>query len=161
MSDSYPATPPGAEPPQYASWPLRAVSLLVDNLALFSMPLIAFGVIMALGLTDQEGNPSALGLVIWIPACLFALALGLWNRILLDGKTGQSLGRRVTGTRLVGVATGLPIGPGMALLRGFAHMLDNLPCACLPVGFLWPLWDPKRQTFADKLAGSIVVRLER
>jgi uncharacterized RDD family membrane protein YckC len=25
------------------------------------------------------------------------------------------------------------------------------------VGYLWPLWDDKRQTFADKILGTVVV----
>ena len=27
------------------------------------------------------------------------------------------------------------------------------------VGFLWPLWDPQRQTFADKIVGTVCVPL--
>jgi uncharacterized RDD family membrane protein YckC len=161
MSDPGQAPRPDAGAPDYAPWPLRAVSLIVDNLALFALPFLAFLLITLLGLVDANGDPTPLGLVIWIPACLLALGFGLWNRILLDGRDGQSVGRRVMGIRLVGLATRRPIGPGKAFLRGLAHMLDNLPCACLPVGFLWPLWDPKRQTFADMLVGSIVIRVPR
>jgi uncharacterized RDD family membrane protein YckC len=25
------------------------------------------------------------------------------------------------------------------------------------IGFLWPLWDRRRQTFADKLLGTVVL----
>ncbi len=35
-----------------------------------------------------------------------------------------------------------------------AHFLDSLACY---VGWLWPLWDPKRQTFADKIMSTVVV----
>jgi uncharacterized RDD family membrane protein YckC len=28
----------------------------------------------------------------------------------------------------------------------------------LYLGYLWPLWDPRKQTFADKIVGSVVVR---
>jgi tetratricopeptide (TPR) repeat protein/uncharacterized RDD family membrane protein YckC len=132
--------------------------MLVDQVVFFGVPLVAFGVIAGLGLTDEKGDPTGFGLVIFIPACGFALAVGIWNRILRDGKTGQSLGRQLTGTRLIGFATGAPIGLGKVLLRQLCHLLDNLPCVCLPLGFLWPLWDQRRQTFADKIVGSIVVR---
>jgi hypothetical protein len=26
------------------------------------------------------------------------------------------------------------------------------------IGYLWPLWDGKRQTFADKIVGTVVIR---
>ena len=42
----------------------------------------------------------------------------------------------------------------MGVLRHFAHILDMLPCM---IGFLWPLWDAKRQTFADKVIGTFVI----
>jgi len=28
-----------------------------------------------------------------------------------------------------------------------------------PLGFMWPLWDPLGQTFADKVTGTVVVRV--
>lgn len=42
----------------------------------------------------------------------------------------------------------------MALLRDVAHILDAILC----VGFLWPLWDRKRQTFADEIMSTLSVR---
>lgn len=148
---SFPAT-------AYAHWPLRAASMLVDQLIVIGPPLVAFVFVHALKLTDEKGDPKGVGLVIWVAALIAALALGLWNRIFRDGTTGQSLGRQVTGTRLVSLATGRPIGLVMVLVRQLAHFLDNLPCICVPIGFLWPLWDDKRQTFADKIVGTVVVR---
>jgi hypothetical protein len=47
------------------------------------------------------------------------------------------------------------IGGGMGIGRHLLHILDALPCY---LGFLWPLWDGKRQTFADKIVKSVVVR---
>jgi hypothetical protein len=42
----------------------------------------------------------------------------------------------------------------MAFARDIVHLLDSLPCY---IGFLWPLWDAKRQTFADKILSTVVV----
>ncbi|MDX2359147.1 RDD family protein, partial [Dietzia sp. PP-33] len=55
--------------------------------------------------------------------------------------------------KLVGDPTGAPIGPLNAFLRDIVHIVDGLAY----IGYLWPLWDEKRQTFADKLMGTIVV----
>ena len=52
--------------------------------------------------------------------------------------------------------TGAAIGFGPAVVRRLAHLLlDAPPCYA---GFLWPLWDEHRQTFADKIATTVVVK---
>ena len=38
------------------------------------------------------------------------------------------------------------------------HVLDSLPCY---LGYLWPLWDAKRQTFADKIMSTVVVEQKK
>jgi len=43
----------------------------------------------------------------------------------------------------------------MAILRRLAHILDSASCY---IGYLWPLWDDKSQTFADKVCTTIVVQ---
>ena len=50
--------------------------------------------------------------------------------------------------------TNLMLGGGMAFVRQIAHILDSLPCN---LGYLWPLWDQKRQTFADKVLSTVVL----
>lgn len=57
-------------------------------------------------------------------------------------------------TKLVKIETGQPIGFGMAFVRHLCHVLEFV------IGFLWPLWDEKRQTFADKIVGTVVIRVD-
>ena len=49
-----------------------------------------------------------------------------------------------------------PIGFGMSIVRQIAHIVDGLVCY---IGYLWPLWDAKRQTFADKIMTTVCVPL--
>jgi uncharacterized RDD family membrane protein YckC len=84
---------------------------------------------------------------------LVLLAFVVWNSGYQQGTTGQSIGRRVAKTKLVKLETGEPVGFGMALLRQICHGVE------FGIGYLWPLWDPKRQTFADKIVGTVVVRV--
>ena len=85
------------------------------------------------------------------------LAIALWgyNRWFVGGPTGQSWGRRALGIRLVSEETGQPIGATNSFVRDLAHLLDWIPCF---IGYLWPLWDQKKQTFADKIIKTVVVR---
>jgi hypothetical protein len=42
----------------------------------------------------------------------------------------------------------------MAFVRDLAHIVDSVICY---VGFLFPLWDAKKQTLADKIVKTVVV----
>jgi Mce-associated membrane protein len=85
-----------------------------------------------------------------------AFLLMLVNRLLLPTVTGWSLGRAVCGIAVVGRDGEAP-GPWGLLLRDLAHLLDTMS---LVVGWLWPLWDSRRRTFADMLLGTEVQRVK-
>jgi len=42
----------------------------------------------------------------------------------------------------------------MCFVRDLAHILDAIPCY---VGFLFPIWDARRQTFAAKVMSTVVL----
>ncbi len=137
--------------PAPASFVSRAGSHLVDVIAI---PAVVF--VASVGLVRTRHPLAAAGLFL-LGSLLFAAFL-IWNSGYRQGRTGQSLGRRAQGTRLVGATTGQPIGFGRAVVRLVAHLLDLLPFG---VGYLWPLWDERRQTFADKVCGTLVVVADR
>ncbi|MDP9183379.1 MAG: RDD family protein, partial [Actinomycetota bacterium] len=83
-----------------------------------------------------------------------ALGWALYN-CYLAGTTGQSTGKKIAGIRLVRELDGQLVGGGLAIGRYFVHILDSLPCL---LGFLWPLWDAKKQTFADKILKTLVIK---
>jgi uncharacterized RDD family membrane protein YckC len=85
---------------------------------------------------------------------LAALAWALYNAY-LQGQTGQSTGKKMAGTKLVHIQTGQFIGGGAGIGRAFVHILDGIPCY---LGYLWPLWDAQKQTFADKIMSTVVVK---
>jgi uncharacterized RDD family membrane protein YckC len=72
-----------------------------------------------------------------------------------EGRTGQSLGARALGIKVLDAATGQPIGGGRAVGRYFARILSAIPCY---LGYFWMLWDPEKQTWHDKIVNSVVVK---
>ncbi|MFN2496421.1 MAG: RDD family protein [Pseudonocardiaceae bacterium] len=136
-----------ALPGPLADFGARTVSFLIDNVA----PFIALLVVMIFVSVTVSGD----GLILALSAVgyLVLLAFAVWNSGYQQGTTGQSIGRRVAKTKLVKLETGEPVGFGMALLRQICHGVE------FGIGYLWPLWDPKRQTFADKIVGTVVVRV--
>jgi uncharacterized RDD family membrane protein YckC len=128
---------PPANPAAYSDWGKRAYGALFD----FVGPFLIAGIFYALN--------RPLGSIVW----LAALAWSLYNAY-QAGETGQSYGKRMAGTRLIAEATGAPIGGGLGIGRYFVHIVDSIPCY---LGWVWPIWDSKRQTFADKLLKTAVV----
>lgn len=129
----------GAQP-QYANWGQRFAGTLVDVLV-FAVPYV----LVIVG----RNVPALIGL-----GGLAVFGVAIWQ-LIMEGRTGQTVGKKALGIRLVKEETGQPLGVGMAFVRRLAHFLDSLP---LYLGWLWPAWDAKSQTFADKVCGSIVIR---
>jgi hypothetical protein len=71
------------------------------------------------------------------------------------GRDGQSWGNKAAGISIVDARSGLPIGGGRAFGRTLARGISGLPCY---LGYLWMLWDPMKQTWHDKMVGSIVLK---
>lgn len=100
-----------------------------------------------------------------VSGVLVLIAFAVWNSGYRLGTTGQSIGRRLTKTKLVKIETGEPIGFSMALLR-LICIAVTLGLAFVTVGiiflivFLKYLWDLKRQTVADKIVKAVVVRVD-
>ena len=135
----------GYRQPPYTSWLTRVGAYLVD--ALPAWVLLAIGAVLA----GHGGAGAGIGIIFYL-AALGWIGYNRWYRA---GTTGQSLGKSVTNVRLSDEQTGAPIGAGLAFLRDLAHFVDAIICY---VGFLFPLWDSKRQTLADKIVGTVVVR---
>ena len=86
---------------------------------------------------------------------LVALALGIGYYGWLEGSpSGQTLGKRALGIRVYDFRAGGPIGMSRGILRYFARILSSIPCL---LGYFWMLWDGEKQTWHDKIAGSVVV----
>jgi uncharacterized RDD family membrane protein YckC len=95
---------------------------------------------------------SILGVLAQGLASLLIFAYWVWNWGYRQGTTGSSLGKSVLRFKVVSETTGEPLGFGMSLVRQLAHFIDAVICY---IGFLFPLWDAKRQTLADKIMTTV------
>jgi uncharacterized RDD family membrane protein YckC len=67
-------------------------------------------------------------------------------------------GKMAFGMRIVDARTGETPTTAQFVGRYLGYYVSTLP---LLLGFLWVAWDPKKQGFHDKLAGTVVVRRKR
>lgn len=186
---SYPPPPPpqsagfappppgaGALPPEaYTPWVTRFLAWLIDGLppAIISIIGVSYFFMNAsqvvtecitddseyqLGEFCATGNQgwTWTGLIVLMLTSLLAFAFTIWNYGYKQGTTGSSIGKGIMKFKVVGEATGQPIGFLMSVVRQFAHAIDGAICY---IGYLFPLWDPKRQTIADKLLKTVCLPL--
>jgi len=64
-------------------------------------------------------------------------------------------GKMAIKARIVDAKTGRQPSKGQLIGRYFAYYVSTIP---LFMGFLWIAWDPRKQGWHDKLAGTVVVR---
>jgi uncharacterized RDD family membrane protein YckC len=149
----------------YAGWFTRVGAYVIDYIlnAVAGFPtIIAYVMLISSRTTTvqpdgtqriQLHQTAATGLLLLI-GTLTSLGFTIWNVFIRQGRTGATYGKSVLAIRLVN-SDSQPIGAGWAFLRSILHILDALPC-CL--GFLWPIWDPQKQTFADKIMRTYVIQ---
>jgi uncharacterized RDD family membrane protein YckC len=82
-----------------------------------------------------------------------AIGFIVWNSY-QGGVTGQTIGRKYAKVKLIKEETGQPIGGGMGILRYICHALE------FGIGWFAPLFTPKKQTFADMVLGTVVVKAD-
>jgi uncharacterized RDD family membrane protein YckC len=123
---------------QLASWGRRVGGSLLD-VVFFGIPLIVIDILIRNQVLAD------------VLSFLLSLLLGY-----LVGARGQTPGMKVVGIRCVRDADGGLLGGGLGILRAICHILDGIACL---IGYLWPLWDSKNQTFADKLMSTVVLKV--
>lgn len=128
------------KPAELAAWRARAGALALDILP--GAVLLATAALVALSVPLHST-------LWWVCVSVGAVAVSstVFNRLVLPAVTGQSWGRAVFGITIVR-RDGAAVGTWRLLGRDVAHLLDT---AAVFVGWLWPLWDPRRRTFADVL----------
>jgi uncharacterized RDD family membrane protein YckC len=128
-----------------ATWGKRVLGWLVD---------FGFNLVVSIVLAAVSAVPGVGGLISGLGRlALFALMVYWWY---LTGRDGQSFGKKVIGIKVLDANTGQTIGGGRGIIRAIAHIVDGIICG---IGYLFPLWDAKKQTIADKIIGTVVVEV--
>lgn len=150
----------------YTPWSRRVVAALIDLtpvLVVSVAPFLALDVIggtLCRRLSDPtdaawcERETVYWELITNAISVIIIVAYVVWNYCHRQGKTGQSIGKRVMSFGVVNETTWRPIGFGPSIDRLLAHYIDQLACF---VGFLFPLWEAKRRTLADMIVGTVCV----
>lgn len=85
-------------------------------------------------------------------------AASIFYYVYFIGSRGQTFGKQLMKIKVVSMSsTSNPPGYFPAFLREIVGKFISFIVILL--GFFWMLWDPKKQTWHDKIAGTVVIKI--
>jgi uncharacterized RDD family membrane protein YckC len=130
---------------ELAGFGLRLLAQLLDLVWLLPLSFL-LGMVAAI----VNGGPMSLG------GEIMANIIGALLVLLFWVERQATPGKIVLGLRIVDAADGGPPGIQALVLRYFGYLVSGM---LFGLGFLWVLWDPRRQGWHDKMARTLVVRV--
>lgn len=129
---------------------LRVGALLIDYILLIAAPVIALLVSRSFGDDGSKLLNSEISNAGW----LIMVLIGLTNFIVFPIFSGQSIGKMLTGLKIV-QKDGTAVSFGAVLLRNTVGYL--LIAVTLGLGFLFALFSANGRALHDLLSGTVVV----
>ncbi len=137
---------------KYVGFWARVLATLIDSVLIMAItlpPLLAI-----YGLAYLENDEAISGLA----DILISNILPMIVVILFWAKKQATPGKMAVSARIVDAETGGKPSKKQCVGRYFAYILSAIP---LGLGFLWVAFDAKKQSWHDKLAGTVVVKVSR
>lgn len=152
-------------PMTYAGFWRRLGAYLIDGIVVGIIMKISTSVMMIplsryFSSIYMSNNPQQLEgmapslMIILVTSMLVGMSLQALYFILMWGYKGATLGKMALKIKIV-TTGGSDISYGSAFLRYIGTIISGIP---LCLGYLWMLWDDKKQTWHDKIASTCVIR---
>jgi uncharacterized RDD family membrane protein YckC len=163
--------PPASGEAPYATWGIRVGGYLIDTVIFLVVLVVLFILFrhsntLEVHLMARRGSGTKRRHFSTVPFLITGVLYIVYGTVLCGSSRGQTVGMRAVGVRAVREGSLGTLGYGRALARavveGVLRLVDLL---FFLLGLVWvldmlfPLWDKKRQTLHDKVAGSVVLRL--
>ena len=137
--------PAGTPSGPRAGFGSRLLATIVDTVIVLAVAGVLVGILYAVG-----GEGAAI--VGYVIAIIIVVAYFTYFE---GGAAGQTLGKKVSNIRVIDARTGGPIGYPRAFGR---YLVESIVSGSICfLGYLWMLWDGEKQTWHDKIVGSLVV----
>jgi uncharacterized RDD family membrane protein YckC len=162
---------------KYANIGLRFLSFIIDGIVLWCIYTIIFRIFffnslpnpetyrnliedIYTGKYNQQAFLDYLSLLFKTLICLsIYFLISIFYKTFLVGKFGATLGKMITGIKIVD-ENGNKISYGVAFIREvlIKDIIYFIIFFISWLGYLWALWDKKKQTWHDKIARTLVVK---
>jgi uncharacterized RDD family membrane protein YckC len=129
---------------QYIGFGPRFLAWLIDLVVIMVVSGIVGAVLGGVGGKGAAGLANVLGLLI-----------GIGYFVVYQEYAGQTLGKKAMGIKVVDPSGKRPTYMTFFLREIIGKFVSGL---ILGIGYLWVLWDPKKQALHDKIASTYVVK---
>lgn len=138
----------------------RALAYIIDVLFILVPCFIAFIVSITLLF---EGSLRPIGFLLALASLVWLLGAGIWNQIIRQGKTGQTVGKSHQQIQLISIKTGLVPGVGIVFIRVIVGYVFNALTFGIfgIVDLLFPAFDKQKQRIVDKICSTMVIDAEK
>jgi len=140
-----------AENVEYVGFWARVGACLIDTvlamLIIVPLSLAVYGTsYFSLSNTDLVSGPADV-LISWVLPAVAVVLFWIYRQ--------ATPGKMAISARVVDAKTGGTLGVGQSIVRYLGYFVSTIP---LGLGLLWVAFDPKKQGWHDKIAGTVVVR---
>ncbi len=135
----------------YAGFWQRFLATLIDGILVNVIGgILALILGFTLGVFGASESASGAG-------SLLGMFVGISYYVIMTSQKGATLGKQALGLRVQNIETGQNLDVVSAILREVVGKF--ISCLVLLLGYFWMLWDDKKQTWHDKIAKSVVVKV--
>lgn len=136
----------------YAGFWRRFFAYIVDSTIIFLIS-IAVDISLAIFASVLTNVNEKYFSLVYENSLFVTTLIATFYYLIFWARSGQTPGKMLLNIRIV-TSEGKQISFGRALLRYFGYIISTIT---LDLGFLWIIWDKKKQGFQDKIAGTIVI----
>ena|SRR3989344_2005139 len=130
---------------KYAGFGVRLLAYLIDAVTIGILNFIVFFVLSSAKLE--------------VLATAVPVLIGWSYLVYMIGSRGQTLGKMALNLKVIKLETGKNPDYVSAFIREVVGRL--ISGIVLALGYLWMIWDPKKQGWHDKIAGTVVVKVDK
>lgn len=136
---------------EYAGFWVRVGAALIDTVLFIVVALPLLVAIYGRSYFDASKTGFVAGiadfLISWVAPAVAVIAFWLYKQ--------ATPGKMAVSARVVDARTGNTLTVGQSIGRYLGYYVATLP---LGIGIIWIAFDPKKQGWHDKLAGTVVIR---
>lgn len=150
-------TLPVSENVIYAGVGSRFVAAFLDVLVLAFVGFVISFTFQVVGMV-AGGSNSIVGSIVKSLGSLIVFVIQIVYATYFIGSRGQTPGKMIMKIKVVKIDTNEVPGYTKAFLReAVGKFVSSL---VFGLGYFWAIWDPKKQTWHDKIAGTVVVKTQ-
>ncbi len=136
----------------YAGFGVRLLASIIDSIWLIALTLVLVWAIYGEAYFDSEETYAGVMDILIQYLLPFAVTVMFWVY------KSATPGKMILGLKIVDEQTLIPTTGGKLALRYLGYYVSTL---VLFLGFLWVIWDKKKQGWHDKMAGTVVIKVPK